>query len=217
MVQEKFQVVMNKLKERKNKIVRILLFLKIDDLGYVCRVCGIIQKSIESMLEYQWVKLHVTVHKRHYLSIYSMYEMKECGCVMAHAPGSGKTFMIISFIQSFLAKYLNGRPLIILPKGIVSTWKDEFQRWQVQEIPCYDFYSLKASNRSRELDVFEAMDRSEEHPFLGVPTASPRSLVIMSMTRLLRHVMTSCSQCQLLSFLTKGILRGTKSLMCSAP
>ena len=27
------------------------------------------------------------------------------GCILAHAPGSGRTFMIISFVQSFLGKY----------------------------------------------------------------------------------------------------------------
>ncbi|KAK9118256.1 hypothetical protein Scep_016349 [Stephania cephalantha] len=89
------------------------------------------------------------------------------GCIMAHAPGFGKTFMIISFIQSFLAKYLNGRPLIILPKGIVSAWKDEFQRWQVQEIPCYDFYSLKANNRSQQLDVLKQRIDQKGILFLG--------------------------------------------------
>ena len=48
------------------------------------------------------------------------------GCILAHAPGSGKTFMLISFVQSFLARYPAGRPLIILPKGILATWRTEF-------------------------------------------------------------------------------------------
>ena len=38
------------------------------------------------------------------------------GCILAHAPGSGKTFMIISFMQSFLGKYPHARPLVVLPK-----------------------------------------------------------------------------------------------------
>lgn len=35
------------------------------------------------------------------------------GCILAHAPGSGKTFMLISFIQSFMAKYKDARPFVV--------------------------------------------------------------------------------------------------------
>ena len=72
---------------------------------------------------------------------------KPGGCILAHAPGSGKTFMLISFIQSFLARYPSARPLVVLPKGILGTWKKEIQQWQVQDIPLYDFYSVKAGKR----------------------------------------------------------------------
>ena len=41
------------------------------------------------------------------------------GCILAHAPGTGKTFLIISFIQSFLTKYPEERPLIVAPKSIL--------------------------------------------------------------------------------------------------
>lgn len=77
------------------------------------------------------------------------------GCIMAHAPGSGKSFMIISFLQSFMAKYPAARPLIVLPRGIVSTWKKEFQRWQVEDMPLHDFYSVKADSRSQQLEVLQ--------------------------------------------------------------
>lgn len=86
---------------------------------------------------------------------------------MAHAPGSGKTFMIISFIQSFLAKYPHARPLVVLPKGILSTWKKEFQRWQVEDIPLLDFYSVKADNRSQQLEVLENWVEHKSILFLG--------------------------------------------------
>lgn len=43
------------------------------------------------------------------------------GCIVAHAPRLGKTFMLISFIQSFMAKYPHARPLVVLPKGILQT------------------------------------------------------------------------------------------------
>ncbi|KNA12820.1 hypothetical protein SOVF_122400, partial [Spinacia oleracea] len=35
------------------------------------------------------------------------------GCILAYAPGSGKTFMIICFMQSFLSQYPDARPLVV--------------------------------------------------------------------------------------------------------
>lgn len=89
------------------------------------------------------------------------------GCILAHAPGSGKTFMIISFMQSFLAKYPHARPLVVLPKGILSTWKREFQRWQVEDIPLYDFYFPKADNRAQQLEVLNKWVENKSILFLG--------------------------------------------------
>ncbi|KAL2326436.1 hypothetical protein Fmac_025494 [Flemingia macrophylla] len=88
------------------------------------------------------------------------------GCILAHAPGSGKTFMIISFMQSFLGKYPNARPLVVLPKGILSTWK-EFQTWQVEDIPLYDLYSVKADSRSQQLVVLKKWVEQKSILFLG--------------------------------------------------
>lgn len=89
------------------------------------------------------------------------------GCILAHAPGSGKTFMIISFMQSFLAKYPHARPLVILPKGILPIWKKEFKRWQVEDTPLYDFYSVKADSRSQQLDVLKEWVEKKSILFLG--------------------------------------------------
>lgn len=190
-------------------------FLK-DDLGYVCRICGVIQKSIETIFDYQWIKgtrstrtyvsetrsagfdqagmthfsrhsdleheliaAEISVHPRHMKQmkphqlegfnflLRNLVTDKPGGCIMAHAPGSGKTFMIISFIQSFLAKYPHARPLVVLPKGILSTWKKEFQRWQVEDIPLLDFYSAKADNRSQQLEVLENWVEHRSILFLG--------------------------------------------------
>ena len=89
------------------------------------------------------------------------------GCILAHAPGSGKTFMIISFMQSFLAKYPNARPLVVLPKGILSTWKKEFQIWQIEDTPLYDFYTVKADNRFQQLEVLKQWVETKSILFLG--------------------------------------------------
>ncbi|GMH23587.1 hypothetical protein Nepgr_025430 [Nepenthes gracilis] len=188
-----------------------------DDLGYVCRVCGVIKKGIESIIEFQyiksartrtyrsesrygkddmqtgvlpdWVKLsghdfsaieEIAAHPRHmkqmkphqvegfnFLKNNLLDKANPGGCIIAHAPGSGKTFMIISFMQSFLAKCPEGRPLVILPKSILSTWKKEFQRWQVENIPLFDFYSVKADNRHQQLEVLRQWKEHKSILFLG--------------------------------------------------
>lgn len=89
------------------------------------------------------------------------------GCILAHAPGSGKTFMLISFMQSFITHKPEKRPLVVLPKGILSTWKKEFQQWQLEDIPLFDFYSSKADHRSQQLDILKNWERSRGILFLG--------------------------------------------------
>ncbi|XP_015690438.1 protein CHROMATIN REMODELING 35-like [Oryza brachyantha] len=188
-------------------------FLMKDDLGIVCRICGLIQQCIENIFEYQWKKrkqsyrAHPSEHRNSSdadainntpgailkvvpdaLSIHPQHsqqmkphqvegfnfliknladENNPGGCILAHAPGSGKTFLIISFVHSFLAKYPDGRPLIILPKGILSTWRTEFLRWQVDDVPLYDFYSSKADKRSEQLKVLKLWEDSRSILLLG--------------------------------------------------
>lgn len=88
------------------------------------------------------------------------------GCILAHAPGSGKTFMIISFLQSFLVKYPNARPLVVLPKGIMDTWKKEFRIWQIEDIPLYDIYKVKGS-RIHQLEVLKQWAENKSVLFLS--------------------------------------------------
>ncbi|CAD6209272.1 unnamed protein product [Miscanthus lutarioriparius] len=87
---------------------------------------------------------------------------KPGGCILAHAPGSGKTFMLISFIQRFLGRYPSARP-----KGILGTWKKEIQRWQVQDIPLHDFYSVKAGKRAEQLQIVKYWEDKMGILFLG--------------------------------------------------
>uniref|UniRef100_F6I0N2 SNF2 N-terminal domain-containing protein n=1 Tax=Vitis vinifera TaxID=29760 RepID=F6I0N2_VITVI len=89
------------------------------------------------------------------------------GCILANAPGSGKTFMIISFMQSFLTKHPEVRSLVVLPKSILATWKKEFLTWQVEDIPLYDFYSVKADRPSQQLDVLKQWVVEKSILFLG--------------------------------------------------
>lgn len=190
-------------------------FVLKDDLGYVCRVCGVIQRSIETIFDFQYIKAartrsyrsesrsgrenedngvnldkfklsghdlavtEICAHPRHQKQmkphqlegfnflLRNLITENPGGCILAHAPGSGKTFMIISFMQSFLAQYPDARPLVILPKGILPTWKKEFQRWQVEDIPLLDFYSMKADNRVQQMEVLKQWVDKRSILFLG--------------------------------------------------
>ncbi|KAG6406220.1 hypothetical protein SASPL_133819 [Salvia splendens] len=51
------------------------------------------------------------------------------GCIISHAPGTGKTRLTIVFLQSFLKLYPACSPLIIVPKGMLLTWEAEFKKW----------------------------------------------------------------------------------------
>lgn len=189
-------------------------FILKDDIGYVCRICGVIQKKIETIIEYQYAKntknsrtywyegrtgkdgeisedlpvglpeedftaTELFAHPRHSKKmrphqiegfnflVRNLVTENPGGCILAHAPGSGKTFMIISFIQSFMAKYSSARPLIILPKGIMQIWKREFLLWQVDVIPLLDFYSVKADGRPQQLEVLKQWAGERSILFLG--------------------------------------------------
>ncbi|GJT14244.1 chromatin remodeling 35-like protein [Tanacetum coccineum] len=187
-------------------------FIFKEDIGSVCRVCGIIQRSIESIIEFQRPKGSKSIRTYHYegkmnksdvacdgvtlpgtdfsvseLSAHPRHQrhMKPHqiegfnfllrnlvsenpgGCILAHAPGSGKTFMLISFIQSFMAKYPNARPMIVLPRGILETWKKEFIRWEVEPIKLFDLYSVKGDGRGPQLEVLKQWVNTKSILLLG--------------------------------------------------
>ncbi|CAN8248046.1 unnamed protein product [Cochlearia groenlandica] len=187
-------------------------FILMDDMGYVCRVCRVIDKSILDIIDVQFSKakrntrtyapktrnkkfgesdvelklseeglmigglsahpMHAEQMKPHQIEGFqflcsNLVADVPGGCIMAHAPGSGKTFMIISFMQSFLAKYPQAKLLVVLPKGILSTWKTEFIRWQVEDIPLLDLYSAKAENRAQQLAILKKWMEKKSILFLG--------------------------------------------------
>ncbi|CAH1444821.1 unnamed protein product [Lactuca virosa] len=192
-------------------------FILKEDIGYVCRVCGVVDRSIESIIEFQrpkaskstrtyyyegrsdkgapggivldGVKLpgkdfsmgdaSITAHPSHKKEmkphqvegfnflLSNLVSEKPGGCILAHAPGSGKTFLLISFIQSYMAKDPDARPLVVLPRGILATWKKEIHKWQVEDIPVFDFYSSKADGRAQQLEVLKQWTNQRSILFLG--------------------------------------------------
>ncbi|KAF8693008.1 hypothetical protein HU200_039379 [Digitaria exilis] len=54
------------------------------------------------------------------------------GCVISHAPGTGKTRLAITFVQAYLEVFPQCSPVIIAPRGMLATWEKEFKKWKVK-------------------------------------------------------------------------------------
>ncbi|KAL9242737.1 hypothetical protein vseg_016707 [Gypsophila vaccaria] len=70
------------------------------------------------------------------------------GCIICHAPGTGKTRLAIVFIQSFLNQYPMSKPVIVAPRTMLRTWQEEFVRWKI-EVP---FHNLNEGELSGKED-----------------------------------------------------------------
>uniref|UniRef100_A0A7N0TDQ4 SNF2 domain-containing protein CLASSY 4-like n=1 Tax=Kalanchoe fedtschenkoi TaxID=63787 RepID=A0A7N0TDQ4_KALFE len=71
------------------------------------------------------------------------------GCIISHAPGTGKTRLTIEFLLSYLELFPCSCPLIIAPAGMLLTWEAEFKKWGVG-IP---FHNLNSSVLSGKEDI----------------------------------------------------------------
>ncbi|GLJ22206.1 hypothetical protein SUGI_0417360 [Cryptomeria japonica] len=83
---------------------------------------------------------------------------KPGGCILAHAPGTGKTFLVVSFIQSFLAKYPEERPLIVAPKSMLCTWMKELKQWEIEQVSLYNLYEVNnrlEPSRCNQLEILK--------------------------------------------------------------
>lgn len=66
------------------------------------------------------------------------------GCVISHAPGTGKTRLTIVFIQTYMKVFSECRPMIIAPSGMLLAWEKEFRKWNVG-IPFHILNSVEYS------------------------------------------------------------------------
>uniref|UniRef100_A0A6N2KJC0 SNF2 N-terminal domain-containing protein n=1 Tax=Salix viminalis TaxID=40686 RepID=A0A6N2KJC0_SALVM len=53
------------------------------------------------------------------------------GCIISHAPGTGKTRLVIVFIQTCMKLHPTCRPMIIAPSSMLLSWEAEFLMWGV--------------------------------------------------------------------------------------
>ncbi|KAL4570546.1 hypothetical protein LXL04_026202 [Taraxacum kok-saghyz] len=70
------------------------------------------------------------------------------GCIISHAPGTGKSRLTIVFLQSFMRMYPDSRPLIIAPRCMLLTWEEEFKKWECD----FPFFNLNNREYSGEED-----------------------------------------------------------------
>lgn len=74
------------------------------------------------------------------------------GCIISHAPGTGKSRLTLVFLQSFMKMYPDSRPLIIAPRSMLLTWEEEFEKWNVG----FPFYNINNHDLSGEEDSVAA-------------------------------------------------------------
>lgn len=72
------------------------------------------------------------------------------GCIISHAPGTGKTRLTIVFIVTYLKLFPDARPVIIAPASMLLTWEEEFMKWKVQ-FPFHNLNSLDLSGKEHIL------------------------------------------------------------------
>ncbi|KAK8545913.1 hypothetical protein V6N13_067158 [Hibiscus sabdariffa] len=72
------------------------------------------------------------------------------GCIISHAPGTGKTLLTIVFLQTYLKEYPRTWPVIVAPCTMLLTWKDEFIKWKV-DIP---FHNLNSEDFSDKEELY---------------------------------------------------------------
>ncbi|KAG8637881.1 SNF2 domain-containing protein CLASSY 4 isoform X2 [Manihot esculenta] len=68
------------------------------------------------------------------------------GCIISHAPGTGKTRLAIVFLQTHLKLYPTCRPVIIAPSSMLLSWEAEFKKWKVN-IPFHNLNKPKFSGK----------------------------------------------------------------------
>ncbi|KAK6155267.1 hypothetical protein DH2020_009515 [Rehmannia glutinosa] len=83
------------------------------------------------------------------------------GCIISHAPGTGKTRLTIVFLQTFLKLYPTCRPVIMAPSGMLLTWEQEFKKWNV-DINFHNLNDPKLSSQEAAIAA-SVVDQTRGH------------------------------------------------------
>ncbi|XP_010519701.1 PREDICTED: SNF2 domain-containing protein CLASSY 3 [Tarenaya hassleriana] len=105
--------------------------------------------------EFIWRNIAGTIH-RDKLDDYEKSDDENRGCIISHAPGTGKTRLTIVFLQSYMELHNNCRPMIIAPASLLLTWEEEFKKWNM-DVPFHNLNNVDFSGNesSVAMDIFE--------------------------------------------------------------
>lgn len=88
------------------------------------------------------------------------------GCLVSHAPGTGKTRLSIVFLQTYMELYPTCRPMIIAPCNMLLTWEEEFLKWKV-DIPFHNLNKREFSFKENIAAIKLLMQASPSRPSLA--------------------------------------------------
>ncbi|KAF3340448.1 SNF2 domain-containing protein CLASSY 3-like protein [Carex littledalei] len=95
------------------------------------------------------------------------------GCVISHAPGTGKTRLAIVFIQSYMKAFPDCHPVVVAPANLLKTWDTEFKKWgfnlpfhnmNSEDLPCEE----DKGNRMRRVHTKKLVSWSKRNSVLGI-------------------------------------------------
>lgn len=89
------------------------------------------------------------------------------GCIISHAPGTGKSRLTIVFLQTYMELFPSCRPVIIAPRSMLLTWEEEFQKWN-KDIPFHNLNNPELSGKESKsalslLRQFKHGDQSQKY------------------------------------------------------
>ncbi|XP_057807504.1 SNF2 domain-containing protein CLASSY 4-like [Salvia miltiorrhiza] len=68
------------------------------------------------------------------------------GCIISHAPGTGKTRLTMVFVETYCKMFPDCMPVIISPASTLLNWEEEFKKWNVG-FPFHNLSNLELSGK----------------------------------------------------------------------
>ncbi|WJX81519.1 hypothetical protein P8452_64387 [Trifolium repens] len=85
----------------------------------------------------------------------------EGGCIISHAPGTGKTRLTIVFLKAYVQVFPKCMPIIVAPSSILLTWEEEFKKWDIG-VPFHNLSNRELSGKEHA-DAVNTFDMSNKH------------------------------------------------------
>ncbi|CAI8612568.1 unnamed protein product [Vicia faba] len=130
-----------------------------DDQGTVWELIPDVKQSLyphqQEGFEFMWKNLagSIDLHK-----LKSADTQSEGGCIISHAPGTGKTRLTIVFLGTYLKVFPKCLPVIVAPASLLLTWEEEFRKWDIG-VPFHNLGNLELSGKEHA-DALNLLGRS---------------------------------------------------------